>query len=315
MQDHYQRKINYLRISVTDFCNFRCKYCMPAEGVMPKKREDLLTFEELYEIVHLFTENGIDKVRITGGEPLVRKGVDQFIERLGYLEAIQDLAMTTNASLLADKAKFLKKAGLKRVNISLDTLNPEKFYQLTKGHLADAQKGFLAALDAGLGVKINTVLLKGVNDTEIEDLIALTMKYPVDVRFIEAMPIGATADYTKEKFMSTGEVLKHVPLMPIFKEDKCSPATLYQMEGALGKVGLIRPLSNHFCNSCNRIRLTADGKLKPCLHSDLMIDIKTPLRAGEDIRPMIEQAIGKKPDRHYLLEGQQTSTCMNAIGG
>lgn len=315
MQDYYQRNINYLRISVTDFCNFRCQYCMPMEGVKPKKRADLLTFEELYDIVQLFTENGVDKVRITGGEPLIRKDVDRFIERLGGMEAIRDLAMTTNASLLTDKAKFLKKAGLKRVNISLDTLDPEKFFRLTRGHLADARKGFHAALDAGLGVKINTVLLKGINDMEIEDLIALTKKYPVDVRFIEVMPIGSTADYSKERFLSTEEVLKRVPLNSVLKEDPCSPAKMYQLEGAMGKVGLIRPLSNHFCNSCNRIRLTADGKLKPCLHSDLKIDIKTPLRAGEDIRPYIEQAIGKKPKRHYLLEGQQTSTCMNTIGG
>ncbi|MDI9491080.1 MAG: GTP 3',8-cyclase MoaA [Clostridiaceae bacterium] len=316
MQDQFNRKIEYLRISVTDFCNFRCKYCMPPEGVPPKKREDILTFEELYYVTHLFVENGIKKIRLTGGEPLIRKGVEFFIESLGHLEKVEDLALTTNASLLlGNKAQRLKQAGLKRVNISIDSLNHETFNKLTGGNLDDVLKGFHFALEANLKVKINAVLLKDINDHEIGDFIDLTRKYPIDVRFIEAMPIGPTADFSKKHFMLSDEILDRFELIPFKKQEKSSPARLYRVADGIGRVGLIQPLSHNFCNECNRLRLTADGMIKPCLLSDLLIDVKSPLRKGEDVRPYIEQALNQKPQRHYVSEGKSTTAAMSTIGG
>lgn len=315
MLDKFHRKINYLRISITDLCNYRCKYCMPTTGVLKKMHSEILTFEELYYISHVFVEQGVDKIRITGGEPLLRKGVEHFIESLGNIDKIKDLAMTTNASLLKDKATKLKKAGLNRVNISLDTLNPKKFHSLTAGSLDDVLEGIDAAFEAGLEVKLNTVLLKGINEDEIEDFINLTMDKNIDIRFIEVMPIGPTSDYAKEKFLSSDDIINNFDLIKIANDDIHSPAKLYKLENSLGRVGFINPLSHNFCGDCNRIRLTSDGKLKPCLHSDKVIDIKRPLRNGEDIRIYIEKALAKKPLKHHLLEGKNINSSMNSIGG
>lgn len=315
MLDKYNRKINYLRISLTDLCNFRCKYCMPEGGVSKKDRSDILTFEEIYYIAHLFVENGVDKIRLTGGEPLVRKGAVNFIESLGKLEKVKDLAMTTNASLIKDQAYELKKAGLDRINVSLDTLDPVKFNNLTGGDLGDVLEGIKKAEEVGLGIKINTVLLKGVNEEEIDDFIGLTWDRDIDVRFIEVMPIGPTAAYAKSKFLSCDEVIENSDLVKIENIDPSSPAKLYKLEGAKGRVGFIEPISHNFCNSCNRIRLTSDGKLKTCLHSDKVIDLKSPLRKGEDIRPLIAKALSEKPLKHKLIEGENIVESMNRIGG
>lgn len=315
MKDQFERKIDYLRVSVTDFCNFRCAYCMPEEGVERKSHQDILSFEELYHIIHTFTQLGVKKVRVTGGEPLVRSGIDHFIQALGQLDSIKDLAMTTNASLLKERAKTLKESGLDRVNISLDTFSEETFNKLSRGNYQDSLDGIEAAMEAGLGVKINTVLLKGINDDEIEDFVGLTKKLPIDVRFIEVMPIGQTAQFCQDHFMSLEEVLDRVDLVEIKKDHPSSPADLYQVEGGLGRVGLIRPLSKHFCADCNRLRLTADGQIKVCLHSDVLVDLKTPLRRGENIKPYIEKALAIKPKGHHLLEGEIASQSMNNIGG
>lgn len=315
MLDKFDRKINYLRISLTDLCNFRCKYCMPEGGVLKKQRSELLTFEELYYISHIFVENGIDKIRITGGEPLLRKGVEKFVESLGNIEKVKDLAMTTNASMLAKKAETLKKAGLNRVNISLDTLNPETFEKLTKGNLKDVLEGIKKAEEVGLKIKINTVLLKGINDREINDFINLTKDNEIDVRFIEVMPIGPTADYAKSKFLSCDQIIESSELIKIENDDISSPAKLYKLDGAKGRVGFIEPISHNFCEYCNRIRLTSDGKLKPCLHNDKVIDLKTALRNGEDIRPLIEKALSIKPQKHNLNKGENIIESMNRIGG
>lgn len=315
MLDNFNRKINYLRISLTDLCNFRCKYCMP-EGIACKKdRTEILTLEEIYYISHLFVENGVDKIRITGGEPLLRKGVENFIESLGHISKVKDLAMTTNASLLKDKAYNLKKAGLDRVNVSLDTLNPKTFKELTCGNLQDVLDGIAKAEEVGLGIKINTVLLKGINEAEIDDFINLTIDRDIDVRFIEVMPIGPTADYAKSKFLSCDQVIKNSKLKKIENDDISSPASLYKLDGAKGRVGFIEPISHNFCENCNRMRLTSDGKLKTCLHSDKVIDLKTPLRNGEDIRGLIEKALLTKPLKHKLDEGYNIVESMNRIGG
>ncbi|WP_243342542.1 GTP 3',8-cyclase MoaA [Anaerococcus sp. AGMB09787] len=315
MKDSFGRRINYLRISVTDLCNYRCKYCMPEDGVTKKGRSDLLSLEEIYYISHIFVEEGVDKIRITGGEPLLRKGLVNLVESLGQLESVKDLSMTTNASLLSDKAVKLKKSGLDRLNISLDTLDKEKFQAISGGNLDDVIQGIKAASDAGLGIKINTVLLKGVNDDEIYDFIDLSKKYPIDIRFIELMPIGPTASYARDKFLSGDEIIETYDLRKTEKDDPNSPADLYKIDGGLGRIGFIKAMSHKFCGDCNRIRLTADGYLKPCLHSDKQVDIKTPLRRGEDIRPYIKKALEIKPYDHKLLEGKSIKRSMNRIGG
>lgn len=317
MRDQYGRTIEYLRISVTDFCNLRCRYCMPEEGVRPVHHDDKLTFEELYHITHLFVENGIKKVRITGGEPIVRRGIEHFIASLGLLRKIEDLTMTTNASLLTiEKAQRLKANGLRRVNISLDSLDRETYCRISRGgDLAAAIGGLRNALKVGFKVKINVVLLKDINDHEIVDFVELTKRYPIDVRFIEAMPIGPTADFSREHYMPAREVLEKVDLTPLAIQEKSSPARLYTAERAIGRVGLIQPLSCRFCHECNRLRITSDGQLKPCLLSDFSVDLKTPLRNGENLQPYLDEALCLKPEKHHVEEGDGTSLPMHRIGG
>ncbi len=315
MEDCCHRIVNYLRVSLTDFCNYRCSYCMPPFGVKAKPREDILTLEEVYFIIRLFAQLGITKVRLTGGEPLLRPGVEGLIRSLNSLEPINDIAMTTNASLLAGRAKDLKKAGLKRVNISLDSLDEDVFRNLTRGgELAPVLAGVKDALEAGLGVKINVVLLKGINDKEIKDFIELTVDRPIDVRFIEAMPLGPTGDFCREHFLSNGAVLETVSLEAI-ERDHASTARLYRYGNAMGRVGLISPLSCNFCSECNRLRLTADGLIKPCLHSDDTIEIRQALRRGEDLMPYLRRAFEMKPAQHHLDQGVGTADSMNLIGG
>lgn len=315
MLDKYNRNINYLRISLTDLCNYRCKYCMPEEGVKKKRMEEFLTYEELYYIVHLFAERGVNKVRLTGGEPLTRKHLEKFIYSISKLEKIKDIAMTTNASLLTDKAKILKESGLKRVNVSLDSLDEKSFKELTKGDLKDVLSGIDAALENGLGVKINTVLVKGVNDKEIGKFIQFAQDKKVDVRFIELMPIGPTADFSREHFFAIDEILDKYDLEKIEEENSSSPASLYKVKNSDARVGFIGALSHNFCSSCNRVRLTCDGKLITCLHSDTFIDLREPLRKGESINPYIDRAMQEKPERHHLLEGNGRKSSMNGIGG
>lgn len=315
MKDSFDRNINYLRVSVTDFCNLRCSYCMPQGGVQPKKREEILTLEEIYAITRLFVELGVDKVRLTGGEPMVRPGLDGLVYSLGRLEKIKDLTMTTNGTLLADRAKKLKEAGLDRVNISLDSLNPEVFKKLTGGDLAPVLRGIDSALDAGLGVKINTVLLKGINDREAQDFAELTRKWPVDVRFIELMPIGDNMLFSKRHYLSCQAITEMLELEQEKNQELSSPATLYRYRGGQGRIGLIRPLSCSFCGECNRLRLSSQGKLRPCLHSDSYIDLMGPMRRGEDLRPFILEALETKPLKHQLEEGILAREAMHKIGG
>ena len=314
MKDSFNRRIDYLRISVTDFCNFRCSYCMPEEGIVAKKREEILSLEEIYFLARLFVEMGVTKIRLTGGEPLLRPGLEGLIYSIARLEPIRDLAMTTNAYVLEDRAKKLKEAGLNRVNISLDSLNPMVFSGLTKGELAPVLRGIDAALEAGLGVKINTVLLKGINDGEIEKMADFAMERGVDIRFIELMPLGENGAFSDRHFLSCDAVLERLELEELERQVKSSPATMYSYKGK-GRVGLIRPLSCSFCSHCNRLRLSSDGKLRPCLHSDEYIDLLTPLRKGEDLRPYIEEALKNKPFSHHINEGEIARESMHRIGG
>lgn len=319
MNDQYGRRINYMRISVTDLCNLRCVYCMPEEGVEKHIHKKNMSFEEIVSLIKAGTQLGINKIRLTGGEPLVRNGIVELVQAIGQIEGINDLTMTTNGILLPKYAQALKNAGLNRVNISLDTFDEEKYHQITRwGKLEDVMAGIEAAMAVGMHpIKINTVLIKGFNDDEIEKFVNFTIKNPVDVRFIELMPLGESSNYAQNQYLSNAEVLKrHPQLMPVIEPEKTGPAEYYQLPGAKGRVGLINPISKHFCSECNRIRVTTDGKIKPCLHSDYEIDIPKLKKEGLTDLQILEKAIGAKPERHLLENNEkQMVRNMNEIGG
>jgi len=318
MKDSFGRKIDYLRISVTDLCNLRCKYCMPENGVCKKPHEDILSFEEITDIVRAACELGVKKVRLTGGEPLVRRGIVSLVGMIKDVSPDIDLNMTTNAVLLDRYAYDLKNAGLNRVNISLDTLNAEKYKQITRGgNIEDAFRGIEAAKKAGLNpIKINAVLINGFNDDEINDFIGLTIDEDVEVRFIELMPFGANAqEYSDDRFLSNKTVLERAPKLERIGEDESSVCMSYRLSGAKGKVGLISPHSNKFCDRCNRIRITSDAKIKPCLHSNDEIDIREQRQNGISYQEIFRMAILGKPDMHKFEDNVYTSRAMNRIGG
>ncbi|MDR1068722.1 MAG: GTP 3',8-cyclase MoaA [Clostridiales Family XIII bacterium] len=315
MKDGCGREINYLRLSVTDLCDLRCIYCMPESGVKKLDHTSILSVEEIEEIVRTAAGLGITKVRLTGGEPLVRRGIDEIVRRVAGTPGIEEVALTTNGTLLPEKAEMLKAAGVGRVNISLDTLDPDEYRFITRtGNLADALRGIDAALDAGLTpVKINAVLMGGVNDDQIEPLIELTKRENIHVRFIEIMPIGECAGWNKARFIGLGEVTKRVPeLRPVGTE---GVAELYRKDGYPGTVGLIHPISSHFCPDCNRVRITPDGTMKPCLHSSGEIPLKG--LHGAELAAAMRGGIFGKPMRHYLEGGASSDSVrnMNAIGG
>ncbi len=318
MEDRHGRKISYLRISITDLCNLRCKYCRPENGIRKINHEDILRIEEIEQIAKHFVALGVDKIRITGGEPLVRKGILALTEKLGNLENLKDFAMTTNGILLKDYAKQLKNAGLSRVNISIDTLDARKYFSITRGgNIRNVLEGIEEAKKAGLyPIKLNVVLIGGFNDNEVEDFVNLTRNEEMDVRFIELMPVGEVCSWSEDKFISFTEVLNKVKeLEPVPNEDISSPAAYYRLPNAKGRIGFISARSCKFCQYCNRVRLTADGRLKPCLHSNEEINIKEPLRKGEDIEKMIRNAIFQKPQAHKLEYRQYAYRNMVEIGG
>lgn len=318
VEDLFGRNINYLRISVTDLCNLRCRYCMPKYGISKVSHEDILSVEEIENIAKAFVNLGVNKIRLTGGEPLVRNGILDIVERVGKLEGLKDFAMTTNGVLLKKYAKELKNRGLKRVNISLDTLKEEKYKYITRiGNIKDVMDGIEAAKEVGLApIRINTVLIGGFNDDEIEDLARLTEKEEIDVRFIELMPIGEALKRETNKYISNRVVLEKLPeLVEVERKDLSSPAVYYRLPNGKGRVGLINPISCKFCIYCNRVRLTAQGKIKLCLHSNDEIDIKNPLRSGHNVENIIVDAIEKKPESHHLEEGMYISKKMYQIGG
>jgi len=317
MRDDFGREINYLRISLTDKCNLRCIYCMPEEGVKKLEHRDILSFDEIVEIVREAAKLGINKLRLTGGEPLIRKGIVELCRELKAIEGIEEIALTTNGTLLPQLAKPLKEAGVQRLNISLDTLDPDKYRKMTRlGNLDDALRGIQAAVDAGLGpIKINSVLIGGFNDDEIEKMVGLTRQYPIEMRYIELMPIGNTRIFGEEAYIPCETVLQRVPELEPIPQDN-GVAARYRIPGAPGTVGLIRPLSCSFCDRCCRMRLTADGYLKPCLHSKEEIPIRG--LHGEALRQCLQQAILHKPKEHGELSAHTRSEAdrnMNAIGG
>lgn len=319
MLDRFGRNIDYLRVSLTDRCNLRCIYCMPEKGVEKLCHEDILRFEEVVRIVKAFSKLGIRKVRFTGGEPLILKDIEKLIYETSRLNGIEDISITTNGMLLADLVPSLKKAGLSRVNISLDTLKEERYASITRG--GSIKKVFEAiekCLAYGLApVKLNVVVIKGTNDDEIEDFIKLTRDMPVEIRFIELMPIGEGKRYFKEGHMSSEEILKaHPELIPIPSSGHRT-AELYRLKNAKGTVGLISPVSCKFCSSCNKIRLTALGTIKPCLHSSEEISIREYIDNEVGLIYAIKKAIYGKPEEHHLDdEGASRSTRdMYQIGG
>ena len=319
MRDSFGRKINYLRISLTDRCNLRCSYCMPEKGITNKTgHNEILPLEDVYRIAKVFTKLGVDKIRLTGGEPLVRKGIVDLVQMLSKLDGIKDLAMTTNGLLLTEMAAPLKKAGLGRINVSLDTLDKQKYKEITRGgDLTKVLEGIKVAKKAGLTpIKINTVLIGGFNDSEIVDFINITKQEDVDVRFIELMPIGEAADWATKNFISNNKVLESAEeLIPVEKDDLSSPANYYKLPDAKGKVGIINPISCKFCEYCNRIRLTATGKLKLCLHSNKEIDLKQYLYSDEALENIILESINEKEEAHNLENGDYITRNMNQIGG
>lgn len=305
-----------MRISVTDRCNLRCTYCMPETGVQNIGHEQILGFEDIEKVVRAACNLGFDKFRLTGGEPLVRRGILSLVEKIAAVPGVKDLAMTTNGVLLAEMAAQLKSAGLNRINISVDTLDPEKFKTITRGgELSDVLAGIEAAEEAGLTpIRINAVAMRGFNDDEILKFAKLTDNHPYDIRFIELMPIG-NAD-SRGSYISTGEIAEMLHgYEPIY--DKSGVAEYYKKSGAQGRIGLISPLSNHFCGDCNKVRLTPDGKLKPCLHSDREIDIKPALASGEDaLMDLLSEVVAGKEERHYINDGAAPiKRDMNKIGG
>jgi GTP 3',8-cyclase len=322
--DTYQRTINYLRISVTDRCNLRCVYCMPEGGIKLMSHLDILSYEEIITLVKAAAELGIDKVRLTGGEPLVRAGVSDLIKMITEIDTIKDISMTTNGVLLAKYAAELKEAGLDRVNISLDTLKPERFHQITRcGKLEDTLNGIAAAIEADLTpVKINMVAMAGVNDDEIIDFARKTITDGWNVRFIEQMPVSAPGEEAAKLFSVKDMKLRIDPLgkMEPFKMSTGNgPAKYYKLLGASGTIGFITPVTEHFCLECNRLRLTADGKLRLCLLQEDEIDLREPLRSGasiEELKTLIKDAIAKKPKGHTLgEEGRHKGRPFSQVGG
>lgn len=322
--DSYQRSIDYMRVSITDLCNLRCLYCRPPEGVELISHEEILRYEEILAIIGVACDLGIRKIRVTGGEPLVRRGVLGFIARLTEMDGIEDVGLTTNGVLLAPMAHDLRAAGLTRLNISLDSLRRKTFEAVTgSDSLAAVLDGINAALDAGFHpVKINVVLLQGVNEQDIPAFARLTLEQPLDVRFIERMPFGGPQLANSPDPFSARKVLEVIsrevgPLEPMERNALDGPATMFTLQGARGRLGIIDPITGHFCGTCNRLRLTARGTLRPCLLGTQEIDIKGPLREGaspEELARIIRVAVAEKPMGHHA-RCSSIRDGMNLIGG
>lgn len=313
MKDRFGRDITYLRISVTDLCNLRCKYCMPESGVESLCHSDILSIEEIVEIVKVASKNGIKKIRLTGGEPLVRRGFINLCKQISEINEIEDIAITTNGVYLKEMADELFENKVRRINFSLDTLIKEKYNDITRRNDFDkTMESLFYAIKKGFKVKINVVLIGGFNDDEIQDFVNLANDYDLEVRFIELMQIGETANWSKDKFISNKIVLEKVPKLEF--DGVSGVAKIYKIIGQKGRIGLISPISCSFCEDCNRIRLTSDGKLKPCLHSKDEINLKG--LSGEELEEVFKRGIFEKPEKHHLEDGKSESARdMNKIGG
>jgi cyclic pyranopterin phosphate synthase len=325
MRDKYNRTISYLRVSVTDRCNFRCFYCMPRQGFKWLPHSEILTYEELLRLIAVFSREGIKSVRITGGEPLVRKGIVGFIAAVKALGVIQDISLTTNGSLLPEMAYSLKKAGLDRVNISLDTTDPAAFAKITSGgNINDTLQGIKRAFEAGLTpVKLNVVLTEVLTEEDISYFVKLVRQYPIAVRFIERMPLGPHGETSRFDIDAVKNLINAAGLGTLEPTDfkGNGPAKYFRLAAARGVIGFITPLSEHFCGVCNRVRLTADGKLRPCLLNEQEINIKYLLRSGagdEALAELFRCAVWGKPACHTVEKTEENANLkrnMSQLGG
>lgn len=321
MKDKYDREINYLRVSLTDRCNLKCVYCMPEKGTYFEKEEDKLTKEEILNAIDIFALLGITKVRFTGGEPLLRKDFYEILKKTNEIKGIEHIAITTNGIYLEDKLEYLRENGVKSINVSLDSLNNETFNMLTRGgDLEKVLRGIKKAIELNIKVKINTVIIKGINDKEIESLANLTNRHNVDVRFIELMPIGEGINYIgiDESVILKNLNSKFGNLIKLEKDRDV--ANYYKIEGSKGKIGFISPMTNHFCSTCNRIRITSNGFIKQCLHSSKGINVKGLLKGDyskEKMIDIIKDTIYNKPKAHRFNEDKKAEDkrLMYQIGG
>ncbi|MBI4538107.1 MAG: GTP 3',8-cyclase MoaA [Gemmatimonadetes bacterium] len=326
MIDQFGRPIEYLRISVTDKCNLRCVYCMPEEGLPWLKREEILSYEEIAEIVRVMARLGLRRVRLTGGEPLVRRDLPRLVEMIAAVAGIEDIALSTNAILLEEYADALRAVGVHRVNISLDSLQPERVDAIARraGSYQKIMGGIAAAERVGFSpIKINMVVMRGRNDDEVEDFARITRERPWHVRFIEVMPTGSNLEISKDEFVSCYEVLSRIrsigELAATEGPSGNGPARYYRFAGAPGSVGVITPLSHTYCDRCNRMRLTADGHLRPCLFGDIQTNLRDALRRGEPLEPLVEETLRIKPERHHLVRGSDVGSgrlvALSQVGG
>jgi len=325
--DQHNRRIDYLRISVTDRCNLSCVYCNPRSSKPSLLHDDILSYEEILRLVGIAVPLGISRVRITGGEPLYRRGIVEFLASLSRIPELRDISLTTNGVLLAGMAEQLRDAGAVRLNISLDSLDPRRFHQITGSDSWDAVwQGIARAEELGFfPLKINMVPVRGLNDSEIASFARLTLERRLHVRFIEFMPIGADDRWKRDACVPSDEAREIIErefgaLTPLSPGESGGPSANYQIPGAQGIIGFISPITRHFCDSCRRLRLTADGKIRPCLLSDTEIDIRSPLRSGCDDRELerlLRLSLAVKPDRHHIADGGPVryQRTMSKIGG
>ncbi len=325
--DSAGRQITYLRVSITDRCNLRCVYCMPPEGIERKSHDQIMRYDEIVNFIRIVAAEGVTEIRLTGGEPLVRKDLSLLVEMISNVPGIKDISLTTNGIFLADQIDGLAKAGLKRINVSLDTLDKDKFRRITRGgDINRVIEGIKTAEAAGLSpIKINTVMLNGVNSEELEDIARLSIEHPWQIRFIELMPVQNLAPWgegfppSDTMFFPATTLLDRLKphgLEPVDGKIGNGPAQEYRFRGARGIVGVITPLSEAFCNRCNRLRLTADGNLRPCLLWDVEVPILEAMRNGEDVLPLVQKALDQKPKGHELMQQRAPQTrCMMQIGG
>lgn len=309
MLDQFGRRIEYLRISVTDRCNFRCQYCMPVEGLPWLPKQDILRYEEITAIVQQLAPLGLKRLRITGGEPTIRPELASLVRQLKAIEGIEDIALSTNGVKLPQMATELAEAGLDRVNISADSLRPDRVARIARRDLGfDLVTAAKAAEDAGIGpIKINVVVMRGINDDEVADFARLTLEHPWHVRFIELMPVGELRELTWDHVVPSAEVLAAVQRMGTLLPDSGpargnGPAVYHRFADAPGTIGVITPMTHTYCSTCNRVRLTADGRLRTCLFGDHEVPLRDALRRGEPLEPLFVKALAEKPKEHDLLQ-------------
>ncbi|HJO48737.1 MAG TPA: GTP 3',8-cyclase MoaA [Candidatus Scalindua sp.] len=325
MIDKHSRKISYLRVSVTDLCNLRCVYCMPPGGSELSRKEEILSLEEILKLVKHGVSLGVNKIRITGGEPLVRKGIISLVNQIAEIKGIDDIAMTTNGVFLKEFATQLKSSGLSRLNISLDTMREDRFAEITRGgNIADVFDGVEAVLKAGFkGTKMNAVVMRGDNDDEIHDFVRYIMERDIELRFIELMASGWKDMVNEDRFMPTSEIMERVrgvgELVPDKQRVGGGPATIYRIKGALGSIGFISAVSKPFCSTCNRLRLTSDGKLRSCLLTGGEVDIKDILRSSNldetEMQDRLTEAFFRVTDMKPIVHSGRNRAVMNQIGG